>query len=47
MNDWKPLTIFVKRSILDAWQVSDYASASFLYSPKKIFESWRKQEDWY
>ena len=26
-NGWKPLTIVAKSSILDVWQVSEYASA--------------------
>ena len=30
INTWKPLTIFAKCSILDVWQVFEYAS-SFYY----------------
>ena len=31
VNDFQSLTIFEKRSILDVWQGSEYASVSDLY----------------
>ena len=44
VNSWKSLTIFAKRSILDAWQGSEYApgrqvKANVLYCENQVFYS--------
>ena len=35
VTGWKPLTISAKRSILDIWQGSEYASAILLKEDKR------------
>ena len=41
VNGWKPLTIFAKRSILDTYQGSEYASATSNF--KTIWKVWHNK----
>ena len=51
VNNWKPLTFFAKRSILDVWQGSEYTSvifsdsSSFAYGTNNMVKGhWKKEK---
>ena len=44
VNNIQPLTILVKYSVLDVWQVSEYMSVRIICESKRTIKKYRKEK---